>query len=146
VELVGLLGGVRWEWTEYCHRQLDRGVRDRLGGHHSARCLLFPVDLADAERMHSAGACKIEPVIPPADHRAVVHRVISDELCLGELLESAAAYWAVLARPAQEGAEAVVPVRTEIGLVGPEDSPIPIFGTTSIHVETTLDRDLDEHT
>src|SRR4051794_7431396 len=115
------LGGVSWEWTEYCHRQLDRGVRDRRGGHHSAHRLLFPVDVADAERMHSAGACGIEPVIPPADHRAVVHRVVCDELCLRKLLESsAAAYRAVLARPAQKSAEAVVPGCTEISLVGPE--------------------------
>ncbi|NUR28663.1 MAG: aspartate/glutamate racemase family protein [Catenulispora sp.] len=52
---LGLLGGMSWESTATYYQQLNRGVRDRLGGLHSARLLLASVDFADIEAMQAEG-------------------------------------------------------------------------------------------
>ncbi|GAA2000940.1 aspartate/glutamate racemase family protein [Catenulispora subtropica] len=51
---LGLLGGMSWESTAIYYQHLNRGVRERLGGLHSARLLLASVDFADIEAMQSA--------------------------------------------------------------------------------------------
>ncbi len=55
VRRIGLLGGMSWESTELYHRLLNEGVRDRLGGFHSARLVLASVDFAEVEAMQAAG-------------------------------------------------------------------------------------------
>ena len=37
---MGLIGGLRWKSAAEYYRLINEGVRDRLGGPHSARCLL----------------------------------------------------------------------------------------------------------
>ena len=83
-------------------------------------------------------------LVPPADDRAEVHRIIYDELCLGEIREtSRQVYRDVIARLAQAGAEGVVLGCTEIELlVGPGDSPVPVFPTTRLHVEAAVSQAL----
>src|SRR3954451_10134406 len=44
-----------WESTELYYRLLNETVRDRLGGLHSARCLVLSVDFAEIERLQVAG-------------------------------------------------------------------------------------------
>ena len=79
-------------------------------------------------------------LVPPPDDRAEVHRIIYDELCLGKVTEiSRQVYRDVIARLAHAGAEGVVLGCTEIELlVGPEDSPVPVFPTTRLHVEAAV--------
>lgn len=48
---IGLLGGMSWESSHVYHRLLNEGVRDALGGWHSARMVLYSVDFADVERL-----------------------------------------------------------------------------------------------
>ncbi len=55
MKMIGLLGGMSWESTVTYYQELNRGVRDRLGGLHSASCLLSSVDFADVERMQERG-------------------------------------------------------------------------------------------
>jgi aspartate racemase len=55
VKTIGLLGGMSWESTALYYRLLNETVRDRLGGLHSARCVLLSVDFADIERLQVAG-------------------------------------------------------------------------------------------
>ncbi|NUR62951.1 MAG: aspartate/glutamate racemase family protein [Catenulispora sp.] len=55
MKTVGLLGGMSWESTLTYYQGLNRGIRDRLGGLHSARCLLASVDFAEVERMQERG-------------------------------------------------------------------------------------------
>jgi aspartate racemase len=55
VRRIGLLGGMSWESTELYHRLLNEGVRERLGGLHSARLVLASVDFAEVEAMQTAG-------------------------------------------------------------------------------------------
>ena len=83
-------------------------------------------------------------LVPGAEDRAEVHRVIYEELCLGEVREaSRQAYRKVIARLAQAGAEGVILGCTEIELlVGPEDSPVPVFPTTRLHVEAAVEQAL----
>jgi aspartate racemase len=55
VKKIGLLGGMSWESTALYYSLLNQLVRERLGGYHSARCLLASVDFAPIEEMQRAG-------------------------------------------------------------------------------------------
>lgn len=56
MKVIGLLGGMSWESTALYYRLINEGVRDRLGGLHSARIILSSVDFAEIEQLQSAGA------------------------------------------------------------------------------------------
>ena len=47
--LIGLLGGMSWESSAEYYRLLNELTRERLGGLHSAECLLWSVDFAEVE-------------------------------------------------------------------------------------------------
>ncbi|GAA4665749.1 aspartate/glutamate racemase family protein [Kineococcus glutinatus] len=53
---IGMLGGMSWESTAVYYRLANELVRERLGGLHSADCLLRSVDFAAIERLQAAGA------------------------------------------------------------------------------------------
>ena len=53
--VIGLLGGMSWESSAEYYRLANELVRERLGGLHSARCLLASVDFAEIERLQVAG-------------------------------------------------------------------------------------------
>lgn len=55
MKLLGLIGGMSWESTAYYYQELNRRVRARLGGLHSARCLVHSVDFAPIAEMQSRG-------------------------------------------------------------------------------------------
>lgn len=79
----------------------------------------------------------LEMLVPPAEERATVHRIIYDELCHGRVLEqSRLLYQRVVSGLIQRGAEGVILGCTEIGLLlRPEDAEIPLFDTAEIHAE-----------
>jgi aspartate racemase len=222
--VIGMLGGMSWESTAEYYRLLNEAVRTRLGGLHSARCVLASVDFAEIEQMQAQGrwedagellathakglesagagmlvlctntmhkvAEKIQAsigiplvhigdvtadavtaaglqtagllgtaftmeqdflkdrlaqhgltvLIPPAQDRAEVHRIIYDELCAGVVRpESREIYREVIDRLAAAGAEGVILGCTEIELlISADDSPIPVFPTTALHVEAAV--------
>lgn len=222
---IGLVGGMSWESTAVYYRLLNEGVRSRLGGLHSAECVLHSVDFARIERLQVGGrwaeaaevlaeaARSVEaagaevlllctntmhkvadevaaavtiPLLhlgdatarrvqsagirtigllgtaftmegdfyrgrlerhgltvltPDAEDRALVHRVIYDELCLGVVRdESRAGYLAVIERLVARGAGGIILGCTEIELLVDErHSGVPLFPTTRIHVEAALD-------
>ncbi|AHE56928.1 aspartate racemase [Sphingomonas sanxanigenens DSM 19645 = NX02] len=229
MRMIGLIGGMSWASSAEYYRLLNEGVRARLGGTASARCLLWSFDFADiealqhagdwsrltermvdaarrleaagadlllictntmhrmahdvqsaigiplihiadptAERIVAAGLRKVgllgtaftmeqdfykgrlaeryglEVIVPDEGDRATVHRIIYDELVAGRIEPSSReAYRAVIARLVGAGAQAVILGCTEIMLlVGPEDSPVPIFDTTAIHAAAALDQAL----
>ena len=80
-------------------------------------------------------------LVPDAEDRQTVHRIIYDELVKGIVRpESRDAYRRIIARLVDAGAEAVILGCTEIMLlVKPEDSPVPVFDTTTIHAEAAVD-------
>lgn len=225
---IGMLGGMSWESSAQYYRLANELVRERLGGLHSARCILLSLDFAEIEelqagdrwdeagailaragrQLEAAGAdfvllctntmhrvaAQVEAaltipllhlgdataaavraagldtvgllgtrftmeqdfykgrlaahgltvLVPEAADREIVHTVIYDELCRGIVdPESRAAYRRVIDRLVAGGAQGVILGCTEIELlVGPDDSPVPVFPTTRIHVEAALDRAL----
>lgn len=228
-QVIGLIGGMSWKSSAEYYRLINEGVASRLGGLHSARCLLWSFDFADIEtlqradrwdeaallmvdaaqrlerggadflviatntmhiaapqvqaatrlpllhiadptarRIQAAGLRRVgllgtaftmeqdfykgrlarehglEVLVPDAPDRAAVHRIIYQELVRGEILEaSRALYRDVIGRLAGRGAEAVILGCTEIMLlVGPEDSPVPLFDTTGLHAEAAVLRAL----
>jgi aspartate racemase len=226
---IGLLGGMSWESSALYYRLLNEGVRDRLGGLHSARCVLLSVDFAGIERLQVAGdwdragellaadaaslqaagadvvlLCTntmhqvadaltavldvpllhigdvtaaavraagltrvgllgtaftmerpflrerlaghgLEVVVPEAGDRALVHRVIYEELCLGVVREeSREEVRGVVARLGGEGAEGIVLGCTELELLlGAGDVDLPLFPTTQLHVAAAVAAALD---
>lgn len=86
----------------------------------------------------------LEVLVPEAEDRATVHRIIYDELVQGRVeTASRDAYRKVIARLIERGAEAVILGCTEIMLlVKPEDSRVPLFDTTLIHAEAAVERAL----
>ncbi|WP_159996848.1 aspartate/glutamate racemase family protein [Roseomonas sp. 18066] len=230
MKVIGLLGGMSWESSAEYYRIINQRVRDRLGGLHSAECLMWSFDFAriealqhagdwdqatreliaaaqrlerggadfllictntmhrmaddvqaavalpllhiadpTAERIKAAGFGKVgllgtaftmeqlfyrgrleakhglEVLIPGEEDRALVHRVIYEELVQGKVVaESRDAYRAVIARLVARGAEAVILGCTEIMLlVGAGDSEVPLFDTTAIHAEAAVERALE---
>jgi len=55
VKRIGLLGGMSWESSAEYYRLVNEATRDRLGGLHSADCLLRSVDFAAIERLQRLG-------------------------------------------------------------------------------------------
>ncbi|WP_148611498.1 aspartate/glutamate racemase family protein [Aeromonas sobria] len=225
MKCIGLLGGMSWESTVSYYQALNRGVRARLGGLHSARVLLNSVDFAGIERLQHAGdwpatarllaaearklqdggadflligtntmhkvapeieaaidipllhiadatAAKLQAdgitrvgllgtrftmeqdfykgrlqerfglavLVPDEAGRERVHRIIYDELCLGEIRESSSAeYLAIIEELAAAGAEAVILGCTEIALlVGDARAAVPLYDTTAIHAKAAV--------
>ena len=56
MKTLGLLGGMSWESTLSYDWIIDETIRERLGGLHSARLILYSVDFHDIERWQQAGA------------------------------------------------------------------------------------------
>ncbi len=230
MKTIGLLGGMSWESTLGYYQAINEGVRDRLGGLHSAQIVMVSVDfepieqlqhqgnwrrageiLANAaKRIELAGAdflliCtntmhKLAPVIeasidipllhiadataevlkasgtntvgllgtaftmeqafyrgrlsqgfglevlvPSAEDRALVHQVIYQELCLGQVRdESRIEYLRVIDQLASDGAEAVILGCTEIGLlVKQTDTNVTLLDTTAIHSQKAVELALE---
>jgi hypothetical protein len=74
----------------------------------------------------------IAALVPDEDRRALVYRVIYEELCCGEVRpESKAAYIEQIDRLRCAGADSVILGCTEITmLIGAEDTELPVFDTT----------------
>ncbi|UZK70448.1 aspartate/glutamate racemase family protein [Sphingomonas sp. S1-29] len=223
---IGLIGGMSWESSAHYYRIINQAVRARLGGGHSARCLLLSVDFAEiaagqaagdwdgltatmidaARRLERGGAemvliCTntmhlmadevaasvaipllhigdaagaaivaaghrrvgllgtaftmerdfyrgrladrfgLDVIVPEAEDRAEVHRIIYDELVQGQVsAASREVYRGVIARLVDHGAEAIILGCTEIMLlVGAADSAVPLFDTTDLHALAAVD-------
>lgn len=80
-------------------------------------------------------------LVPNDQDRATVHRIIYEELVLGQIkAESKQAYLEIIDRLITAGAEGVILGCTEIGLlVKAEDCSIPVFDTTLIHAQAAVD-------
>jgi len=79
--------------------------------------------------------------IPNAQEREVIHRVIYDELVVGEIKQhSKEQYLGIIERMLAQGAEGVILGCTEIGLlIHKQDSRVPLFDTTRIHAEAAVE-------
>ena len=223
---IGLLGGMSWESSAEYYRFVNEATRARLGGLHSADCLLRSVDFAAVEELQRTGrwdeagallareasalvaagaqlivlctntmhkvadaiAAAVEVpfvhiadttadavrasgletvgllataytmeqdfyvgrlrerhglqvIVPDGPDRRIVHRVIYEELCVGVVEDaSREQYRRIMRALADRGAQGILLGCTEIDLlVGPEDSPVPVFDTTRLHAERAVD-------
>jgi len=55
MKTIGLIGGMSWESTQSYYRLLNLGVKERLGGLHSANIVVYSVDFAPIEEMQRKG-------------------------------------------------------------------------------------------
>lgn len=227
MKTIGLIGGMSWESTAIYYRLMNEMVRERLGGVHSAKLLLWSFNFDDiaslqhvgdwdrltarmidaGRRLESGGAealviCTntmhkmadavqaavgiplihiadatanaikearverpilfatrftmeqdfykgrlselhgVEAIIPEEAGRAIVHRIIYDELVRGIVKpESKAAYLREAARlRAEHQVDGLIMGCTEITmLIGQDDFDIPVFDTTAIHARAAVD-------
>lgn len=227
--VIGLIGGLSFESSAEYYRLINEGVRARLGGVRSARCLMWSFDFGEIEALQHAGdwdratalmidaarrlqnggadfflICSntmhrmadaiaaavdipllhiadptgeriaasglkrvgllgtaftmeqefykgrlaqkfgVDVLVPDADDRALVHRVIYNELVQGRIeAASRQAYRDVIAHLVTRGAQGIVLGCTEIMLlVRQEDSAVPLFDTTRLHVDAAIARAL----
>ncbi len=82
----------------------------------------------------------IEVLVPPASDREIVHRVIYEELCQGEVRpDSRQSYERVMSNLTAKGAQAVILGCTEITLLVDQSSAsVPLLDTTAIHAQSAV--------
>ena len=87
----------------------------------------------------------IEVLVPDEEQRALVHKVIYNELCLGKINDkSRVSYLAIINYLRDQGAQAVILGCTEIALlVSQEDTNVPLYDTTAIHARQAVKYALD---
>ncbi|MBA3033721.1 MAG: aspartate/glutamate racemase family protein [Gammaproteobacteria bacterium] len=226
MKVIGLIGGMSWESTVPYYRLINEAVKQRLGGLHSARLVLYSVDFHEIEQLQrddnwtaagellaaaaravaAAGAevlvlCtntmhKVAPaieaavnipllhiadptaaaikqaglstvgllgtrftmeqafyrdrlrerhglqvLIPAPGDRAIIHRVIYEELCLGKILPASRnEYRRIMAALIDQGAQGIILGCTEVSLlVGQPDASVPLFDTTRLHAQGAAD-------
>ena len=90
------------------------------------------------ERIEARG---LRVLVPPESDRRIVDRIIYEELCVGEVREASRnEYRRIIRNLIATGANGVILGCTEIGLlIGPDDSPVPVFDKTSIHAQAAVD-------
>jgi aspartate racemase len=55
MKTIGILGGMSWESSAEYYRLINEGIAARLGGSHSAKCLLYSFDFHEMEALQTAG-------------------------------------------------------------------------------------------
>jgi len=230
MKTIGMIGGMSWESSLEYYRIMNQAVKEKLGGFHSAPCILYSVDFEDVEKlqhqgdwesltrlmieaaqrvkkagadflvictntMHkmadevqeaiqipllhiadvTAGAVKangqsrvgllgtkftmeqdfykgrlqeihgIDVLIPEDKERQVIHDILYNELCLGEIKElSKGKFQSIIQNLVKRGAQGVILGCTEIPLiVSQEDYEIPLYDTTALHAKAAVDFALD---
>ena len=83
----------------------------------------------------------LDVLVPDEPDRRIVHDVIYKELCVGVIADdSRTQYQRIIADLADRGAEGILLGCTEIDLlVGPQDSPVPVFDTTRLHAHRAVE-------
>jgi aspartate racemase len=56
MKTIGLIGGMSWESSAEYYRIINQTVQERLGGLHSAQCILFSFDFQEIENLQHQGA------------------------------------------------------------------------------------------
>ncbi|XKE94403.1 aspartate/glutamate racemase family protein [Metaplanococcus flavidus] len=231
MKTIGLIGGMSWESSLEYYRMINKKVNARLGGLHSAECLLYSVDFDEIEQLQSAGEWQkageqladtakkleqagaefivictntmhkvvgqieekisipvlhiadataaeirsrglikvgllgtrytmeqdfyrtliessgIDVLVPPAQQRGEINRIIFEELVAGDLRQSSKeTFQQAIRELVADGAEGIILGCTEIGLlIKPQDAEVPVFDTTEIHAAAAVDQALNDN-
>ena len=83
----------------------------------------------------------LDVIIPDDEERQVIHKILYDELCLGDINEvSKGAFKKAIDHLVERGAQGIILGCTEIPLiVSQEEYEIPLFDTTAIHARAAVD-------
>ena len=229
MKTIGLIGGMSWESSLEYYRIINELVKEKLGGLHSAKSLMYSLDFDEIEKLQHQGkwdkltsvmikaaqnlekggadfvlictntmhkmaddvqdninipllhlvdttADKIKQnrlkkvgllgtkftmeedfykgrlmnkygldvIIPNEKDRKIIHQVIYQELCLGNIKKSSKdRYIEIINKLIESGAEAVILGCTEIPLlIRQEDVKVPLYDTTAIHAEAAVEYSL----
>lgn len=55
MKTIGLIGGMSWESTATYYKIINETVKEKLGGLHSAKCILYSVDFQEIEECQANG-------------------------------------------------------------------------------------------
>jgi aspartate racemase len=55
LKIIGLIGGMSWESSTEYYRLINEEIKNKLGGLHSAKCILYSVDFDEIERYQADG-------------------------------------------------------------------------------------------
>ena len=231
MKTIGLIGGMSWESSLLYYRLINEGVKQRLGGLHSAQLLMYSVDFAPIESLQHAGdwdaagemladAARrlqqggadffligtntmhrvadevqaavdipllhiadapadvlkqngverigllgtaftmeldfykrrivedhgIEVIVPELHDRQMVHDIIYQELCHGQVeAESREVYLAIIDRMRDAQIDGVILGCTEICmLIEPQHTDIQLYDTTAIHAQQAVEHALGQ--
>jgi len=229
MKTIGLIGGMSWESSLEYYRIINETVKEKLGGFHSAKSVMYSVDFEEVEKLQHQGkwdeatelmidaAQKIERagadfivictntmhkmaekvqnsikipllhiadvtaekikaqrlkkvallgtkftmeeefykgrllkkhglevIIPNEEERQIIHDILYDELCLGEIKKlSKDKFKKIIDNLVVRGAEGIILGCTEIPLlINQEDYEIPLFDTTTIHAKSAVEHAL----
>ncbi|MCL2310750.1 MAG: aspartate/glutamate racemase family protein [Proteobacteria bacterium] len=83
----------------------------------------------------------LEVLLPGIEDREIVHQIIFNELCRGEIIEaSRRTFRRIMHDLTERGAEGIILGCTEIAmLVKPDDASVPLFDTTALHAKSVCD-------
>ncbi|HDM8054727.1 aspartate/glutamate racemase family protein [Vibrio harveyi] len=87
----------------------------------------------------------VDVVVPGSDDQTIVHDVIYNELCKGEVRDdSRQHYLTIIEKLVEQGAEAVILGCTEIAmLVESQHTDVKLYDTTEIHAKAAVEKALD---
>lgn len=87
----------------------------------------------------------VDVFVPGSDDQTIIHNVIYNELCKGEVRDdSRQHYLTIIEKLVEQGAEAVILGCTEIAmLVEPHHTDVKLYDTTEIHAEAAVEKALD---
>lgn len=148
---IGLVGGMSWESTVTYYRLINEAVRARMGGLHSAKCVLCSVDFAEVAVLQRDGRWEEATRLLLAAGQDLEKAGAECALiCTNTMHKVAEAVQAglripllhirIMNRLAEWGAEAIILGCTELGLLANEgDGPVPVFNTTRFHGLAAVD-------
>ncbi|MBU2700038.1 aspartate racemase [Sporomusaceae bacterium BoRhaA] len=55
MKTIGIIGGMSWESSVTYYLELNRYINQKLGGYHSAKCILYNVQYQDIKDVHQNG-------------------------------------------------------------------------------------------
>lgn len=55
MKIIGLIGGMSWESTVTYYKIINEVIKNKLGGLHSAKCILYSVDFEEIEECQKKG-------------------------------------------------------------------------------------------
>jgi aspartate racemase len=95
----------------------------------------------DFYRKHLEENFDLKVLIPDEPDRKLIHQVIYDELCKGEIIPSSReAYVEIISKLVGNGAQGIILGCTEIPmLVRSQDVEVPLFDTTTLHAQAAVE-------